>query len=247
MSYIFHRLHENKTAAHVAPLVVFLTLLALVPVFKVDHPALPWWQQGPEHWIYPLQTIVSLILVGAWWRHYQFGPLAIRHAIFGAAIGVIGIVLWLFPSWLHSQTGWEMRWLGVTSRAEPGFDPGIFAENPAAWWTTVLLRFARMTVAVPLIEEIFWRGFLWRYLANPDRPWTETPFGSSNPRALIGTSVLMMFAHQPVDWAACFVWALLVGWVAIRTRSLAACVICHATSNLLLGLYAVAYKQWGLW
>jgi hypothetical protein len=33
----------------------------------------------------------------------------------------------------------------------------------------------------------------------------------------------------------------------VRTRSLGACVIMHATSNFLLGLYIMMTRQWGLW
>ena len=36
-------------------------------------------------------------------------------------------------------------------------------------------------------------------------------------------------------------------WVAIRTKSLFACVICHAVANLLLGIYVTLTQQWGYW
>jgi membrane protease YdiL (CAAX protease family) len=57
----------------------------------------------------------------------------------------------------------------------------------------------------------------------------------------------MMTAHQPSDYAVCLLWSLLVSLVAVRTRSLGACVIMHATSNFLLGVYIMMTRQWGLW
>jgi hypothetical protein len=38
-----------------------------------------------------------------------------------------------------------------------------------------------------------------------------------------------------------------VYFVAVRTKSLAACVVMHAVANLLLGVYVVSTKQWGFW
>lgn len=241
------KLQGNATAAHVVPLAVFLLLLMVPSAVEIAHPSQPWWRQGPEHWIYPLQTVICLALVIFWWRHYVWWPADWRRLALGALIGVAGIALWIFPGWLHDQTGWHVRWLGVVSRDEPGFYPHLFVEGTPAWWTTVTLRFLRLVVAVPLVEEIFWRGFLWRYLADEDQPWWRLSIGIPSVRALLGTSVLMMLAHHPLDWAACFVWALLVGLVAITTRSLAACVVCHAVSNLILGLYVMRFEKWGLW
>jgi CAAX prenyl protease-like protein len=240
-------LRANQTAAHVVPLVVFLLFFALPPAFRIAHPVQPWWRQAPEHWVYPLQTLVSLLLVAWWWPRYRFRPCDARRFLFAAVVGIVGIAIWLLPGWLHRQFGWHLPAFGVASRAGPGFNPYLFPEGSAAWHSTVLLRFIRLTIAVPLVEEIFWRGFLWRYLADFDRPWFETPFGVPSVRALVGTSIFMMASHQWVDWPAAFVWSLLAGVVAIKTRSLGACVVCHAVSNLILGVYVMATRQWGYW
>jgi uncharacterized protein len=243
----FTSLRTHRTAAHVVPLLAFLGLGLLVPAVRIDHPDLPWWRSSPEHWVYPVQTAVALALLIFWRRQYQLHRPSVRAFVIGIAAGVIGIAIWILPNWLSLRAGFEVRWLGVVPRPGPGFNPEVFAAEPAAWWTAVGLRFVRMAVAVPFIEEIFWRDFLWRYLSHPDRPWWQSPFGDPKARAWIGSSLLMVVAHQPADWAVCFVWALLAGWVAVKTRSLAACIICHATSNLLLGLYILASRQWGLW
>ena len=38
-----------------------------------------------------------------------------------------------------------------------------------------------------------------------------------------------------------------VAWLLIRTRSLGACIVAHAVTNLLLGIYVLVYRDWGLW
>lgn len=242
-------LRAHKTIAHIAPLAVYLGLLFLssIPGLKWDHSDAPWWRQQPQQWIYPLQTVVCLGLLAFWWRHYSFRPLRAKAWLWGIAGGVVGIAFWILPSWWHLRTGLTIEWLGIADRSRPGFNPDIFPPGSGAWWLVVALRFLRMALVVALIEEIFWRGFLWRYFAAPDGRWESVPFGVKNARAIVATSVLMMLAHLPSDYAACLLWSLLVSLVAVVTRSLGACVIMHAVSNLLLGLYVMATKQWGLW
>jgi membrane protease YdiL (CAAX protease family) len=36
-------------------------------------------------------------------------------------------------------------------------------------------------------------------------------------------------------------------FVAVRTKSLGACVFMHAVGNLALGLYVMKTQQWGFW
>jgi len=242
-------LRSNKTAAHVAPLLVFMGLMLLtsLPGLEWKHPSAPWWRQQPQQWVYPLQTVACLAMLIFWWRQYSFRPLGLRVWGWGVAAGVIGIGAWLLPSWWHGQSGQTIGWLGVVDRSEPGFDPGLFAQGSGAWWTAVVVRFVRMTVAVAFVEELFWRGFLWRYLAAGEGDWSKVGMGVRNLRAIGLTSVLMTMAHQPSDYAVCFVWSLLVSLVAVVTRSLGACVIMHAVSNFLLGLYIMKTGQWGLW
>ncbi len=242
-------LRSNKAVAHVAPLFVFMGLMLLtsVPGLEWKHPDAPWWRRQPQQWVYPLQTLACLGMLAFWWRHYSFRPLGVKAWFWGVATGAVGIAFWILPSWWHTQTGQVIKWLGVVDRSEPGFDPGIFPDGSAAWWTSVVVRFLRMTVAVAFVEELFWRGFLWRYLASAGGNWERVPMGVKNLRVIGLTSVLMMTAHQPSDYAVCLLWSLLVSLVAVRTRSLGACVIMHATSNFLLGLYIMMTRQWGLW
>ena len=231
-----------------APLFVFLGVMTLVslPGLKWDHPDAPWWRQQPQQWVYPLQTVVCLALVTFWWRRYTFRPLTGKGIALALAAAVVGMALWFTPNWVFRATGWENGLLGFADRSQPGFDPTLFGTGTAAWWTAVTLRFLRMVVAVPFVEELFWRGFLWQYLAAPDGRWERQPIGTPNVRAWLGSSLAMTAAH-PGDLLACFIWAMLAGWLLMRTRSLGVCIAFHAASNLILGLYIMLTKQWGYW
>ena len=243
-------LRANQMAAYVAPFVVFMALQSLVGMVKVDNPLLPWWKAGPEHWVYPLQTIVCLGLIAWWWKNYVFKPLGMRELILACIVGFIGIALWIIPAEISTRLGLDnewSKWLGITSRAKSGYDPTLLADAPLAYWASVTMRFVRMTVAVALLEELFMRGFLWRYLAHPDGEFQNLPIGVWSLRGVVGSIVVFTFGHQVPDLLACLMYGILISWLAWKTKSLGACVVCHGVSNLVLGLYVMQTRQWGFW
>jgi len=44
-----------------------------------------------------------------------------------------------------------------------------------------------------------------------------------------------------------FIWASLIYWLAVRTRSLFACVMAHAVANAVLGSYVLQTGYYGFW
>lgn len=238
----------DRTLAHVAPLVVFMLFLMLPGLVQHKHPDVPWWKYAPEHWIYPAQTLACGALLVWWWRAYRFTRPSPGALIFGVVGGLVGIAVWILPceifhrgGFTEESAGW-LKHLGVQPRLE-GFDPEVF---PAPW-LAVGMRFLRMVVVVALVEEIFWRGFLMRWLVNPDgNPW-KVPFGTHHWRALLGTLVGVVLVHQPADYAASAVWALLLYGLAVRTKSLVSCVVAHGVANLVLGIYALQSGHHGFW
>jgi CAAX prenyl protease-like protein len=235
------------TAAHVAPFVVFMVLTLVPGWLRVENSELPWFQRAPEHWLYPLQTVVCAALLWIYRRQYQLAPW--RGLPLALGLGVLGFALWVGPAWWFERVGGQvpkgLEWLGFVER-RVGFDPTVLEASQ--WqWVAVGMRFVRMVVVVPLVEEIFWRGFLMRFLAAEGEAWTRVPFGTHRWRVFWIVSLLVMVAHQPEDYAAAFIWGTLVYYVTVRTRSLGACVLMHALCNLLLGLYVMRTGQWGFW
>ena len=112
-------------------------------------------------------------------------------------------------------------------------------------WFTLVLRFVRLVAVVPIMEEVFWRGFLLRYLVQEN--FTALPFGAWSPLSFAVVTLGFTFEHSRPDWPAAFITGILYNLVAIRTRSLPACVLAHALTNLCLGLYVMQTHQWGFW
>lgn len=242
------------TRAHVLPLAVFMGFMILLQLvggwIEWKHPDAPWWRRDPAQFIYPLQSLVAVVLLVRYWSCYTF-DWSWRWCLVGAGFGVVGIALWLTPTTLYDwmglegkTTGW-LKWLGVAERRE-GFDPGIF-EHPAAWWTSLVLRMFRAVVVVALVEEIFWRGFLMRFVCDLEGDYWKQPFGRADWRSYVATTVLFMFAHGSLDWAGALIYGSLTYLLCVWSKSLGACVIMHAVANFLMGLYAVAFGKYGLW
>jgi len=100
-------------------------------------------------------------------------------------------------------------------------------------------------IVAPLVEEIFWRGFLLRYLIREN--FTEVAVGTFSWFSFFVVAVAFGFTHSRADWIPAMICGALYNLVAYRTRSLASCVLAHATTNLLLGLWIMQTRQWGFW
>lgn len=240
----------GSAVAHAVPLVLFMLISSALPLVKVENEMLPWWRYAPEHWLYPLQTVLVGASIWWLWPRYEFKPL--RGFWLATVLGVVGIVLWLLPSIVYEKlTAQGMvvpewaSWFGLAAR-EKGFNPEVFAE-PWAQWHTLAWRFLRMVVVVAFVEEIFWRGFLMRYVQADGEDFRRVPFGRHDWRAFGIVTGCFMLIHQPEDWLGALVFGSLMYWLAVRTKSLAACVWMHGVANLALGVYVVWTKQWGFW
>lgn len=242
------------TRAHVNPFAVFMAFLIVLPLVAAGiewkHPDAPWWRQDPAHFIYPAQTLVTLAFLVYYWRSYTF-RWSWKWCLTAVLFGAVGIGFWLLPTALYDHWGLTgktrgiLHHLGVDARRD-GFDPSIF-KNPVAWWAVVALRFLRAVVVVALVEEIFWRGFLMRFVCDWEGDYWRQPFGRASWKSYLVVTGLFMAAHAPVDYAGAFVYGSLTYLLCVWSKSLGACVVMHATANLLMGLYIMASGKYGLW
>jgi uncharacterized protein len=227
---------KSPTLAYTAPFVVFMLLMAVGPTILE---IIPVWPYAPAYIVFPLQTVVCGGLLIYFWNSYKFNGIKYLSVTF--AVGFFGFAMWTAPQFFH--------WIAPRFT---GFNPDFFAASPAGYWTTVIMRFIRLVIVVPLLEELFWRGFLMRYLIS-DR-WTEVPFGQFQWKAFSITVLAFTLVHwgsdnfiPGQDFYSAILYGILIGGVACLTKSLGSCVFVHAVTNLFLGLYIMFTKQWGFW
>jgi CAAX prenyl protease-like protein len=216
--------------AHTMPMALFLGFLMVDAVLKGRGSS--WWLAAPEYWLWPVQTIACGALLLWFRRDYEIQ--APRQLAL-----TLGIALLVFAIWISPQ---------IIFRAPPrtsGFDPDFFRAQPGRYWATILFRFARLAIVVPFVEEIFWRGFLLRWLI--DEQFERVPFGRFSWFSFTAVAVAFCLAHSRPDWPAALATGALYNAVACRTKSLGSCVLAHAGTNLALGLWIMQTKQWGFW
>ena len=182
--------------------------------------------------VFPFQTVACAGVLAYFRPRYRLGPP--RKPWLAAAIGLLAFALWVSPQVILHQPA-----------RLAGFDPGLFAGRPLPYWTEMAMRFLRLVIVVPLLEEIFWRGFLLRFLINED--FEAVPFGTYGHIANAVVAIGFMLEHSSQDWPAALATGLLYNGVAFRTRSLSSCVLAHALTNALLGAYIMMTGQWGFW
>lgn len=245
---------EQLTRAHVVPLAVFMAFMVLLQLIggfvEWKHPDAPWWRQDPAQFVYPLQTLVVLVLLIRYWKFYQFNW-SLKASLTGVVFGAVGIGFWLLPTALYDAwgltgktDGW-MALLGISGRHE-GFDPGLF-QNPFAYWASLVFRFFRAVVVVALAEEIFWRSFLMRFLCDREGDYWKQPFGRNSWLSYLVVTGLFILAHGADDRAAAFIYGSLTYLLCVWSKNLGACVVMHATANLMMGFYIMKTGHYGLW
>lgn len=221
---------RRKILAYALPMLVFIALLGLGSAVKA--PGAPLWRSAPEFWIYPLQTLLCAGLLFYFRREYEFQSW--RGPIFTIAVALLVFLLWIAPQ----------EFLHFPARLV-GFNPDTLGATPSLYWTTLLLRFLRLVLVVPLVEEIFWRGFFLRFLIA--ERFTTVPFGTFSWLSFAVVALAFGFSHSMADWPAAFITGALYNLVAYRTKSLGSCVLAHGLTNFALGLWILATKQWGFW
>ena len=184
-------------------------------------------------WLYPLQAGAAAAAVAYFWRRYEELRTAPPSA--GAVVTAVGVGLGVFAAWVALDANWAV--FGETKVAAPLRADGTLD------WTLVAPRLVGAALVVPVVEELFWRSFVMRWLDRTD-------FLRQDPRhvgwrAFVMTAVIYGFAHS--FWAAGIVAGLAYGWLYARTANLWAPVIAHAVANLALGVWMVQRGAWHYW
>lgn len=187
-------------------------------------------------------TLAAMALVLPGYRQFRRPP-GLPAVLVGAAGIIVWVGLWHLSGWL-GLTHLLDQLLGYGQR--PAFDPlQQLAASPAWARTFLAIRFFGLVAIVPVIEEFFLRGFLMPLVVDQD--WRKVPFGTVNAAAVAVSIVLPMLWHQPGEFLAAAAWFGMVTWLMVRTRNPWDCVLAHAATNLLLGIYVVSRQQWALW
>jgi hypothetical protein len=157
----------------------------------------------------------------------------------GVAVGIVGVLQWV------GMEGVLLRlWPGYPRMSVDPFVPSAHIADPMVRLAFIAVRWSGAVLVVPVMEELFWRDWLWRTIAAPN-DFRLAEVGEWDARAFFGVPLLFAMVH--VQWLTAIVWGLMIALLLVRTRSLGACIIAHAVTNLLLGAYVLWTGDWSFW
>ena len=195
-----------------------------------------------RHGLYPAAYTARALIVGGMLIAFRKSYTAIRwnHWWLGILVGVAGIFQWV-PMQLFLEKHFAMF------RADPAtvFNPELFFPSEAQRWAFYAVRIVGAVVVVPVMEELFWRDFGWRTVIAPN-DFKLAGVGEWDWKAFVVIPLVFAMVHANW-WATSVVWAFMIGGLLAVTRSLGACIIAHATTNLLLAAWVLYSRRWDFW
>lgn len=207
----------TPAGARITPFAVYMAFLVAESFLPAAHAA----------WLYPTQVGATALVLAWFWPHYielhRFED-RLRAVAFGAAVGVLVFALW------H---GFDQRWAAFG-------EPRPVATALSLWTTDRSLALVRLTgvvVLVPIMEELFWRSFLLRWLAGSGEARAfllVAPGAIGWPALVLGAA---LFASEHHLLLSGFVAGIVYGLLYRASARLWPVVLAHAATNLLLELW----------
>ena len=229
MKGLTDKLQASPLLARVLPFVLFLLLSACQG--SLGHES--------HYWIYAAKCVAGTWLV---WIIWPLVP-EMRWAVSLEALvaGILVFAIWVlldidYPKLSQPDDTWNL--------------PTRFETAPTMVLFFAGVRITGSTLLVPLLEEVFYRSFLYRYIAAPN--WICIPHNRFNAKAFLVTSVIFGLTHQ--HWLAGVVCGMIYQLLVIRTNRIGDAITAHGITNLLLGLWVVTQgfgfaekSQWHFW
>ncbi len=192
-------------------------------------------QPALSPYLYIAKTIIVGVLLWLWRRKYapDFSlGLSGRDLSLAVLCGLLVLVIWVVPERYLLQLG-----------ESPSFNPYALGQSPAAAAVMISVRMIGSSLVVPVMEELFWRSFLMRYLV--DQNFRSVPMGAFNWFSFVGVAVLFGLEHHRV--LAGILAGLLYGFLLIYQKNLKGVILAHGVTNLGLGIYIVTTGSWFFW
>ena len=230
---------DAAARAHILPFLVWILLLIATG-----------WADLPRAQAYALRTALGLGLLAHLrpWRYYA--GFRLGNALLALGVGVAVCALWIAPEVGLGGPPSGLRIFYLRFGILPfGIPPALLKPWPSPYdpaacgWGLTLIRLAGSAFVIPVIEEFFWRGYLYRRLLNRD--FLAVNPGTFERETFWLTAGLFGLEHQRFLVGALA--GAAYGYLYIRTRDIRSVCIAHATTNLLLGLYVIGTGMYVFW
>jgi CAAX prenyl protease-like protein len=187
---------------------------------------------------YPARVIAATLVW--WWCARRLVGWRLSSPWGSVLVGVAVFGVWIAPDLIWP--GYRGSWLfsnSILGEARSGAPAGLRGDV-----LFLVVRTAGSTLLVPLVEEVFWRGWLMRWLISPR--FEEVPLGAYTALAFWLTALLFASEHGSYWDVGLAAGLIYNGWM-VRTRSLSDCILAHAVTNGCLGAYVLLAGRWEYW
>ncbi len=190
------------------------------------------WNVHDLRWLYAVKISAVMLMLFIFRRHYtelRDARIGLGAAIAALVTGTVVLVLWV---------SLDADWMIIGS--PDGFNP---VTDGRIDWLMVAVRIFGAALVVPVMEELFWRSFLMRWIDDADFEKVEP--AKVSLKALVVTVLLFGFEHNL--WLAGIVAGAAFSVLYVRHRTLWSPVLAHALTNGLLGIWIVYTGNWTYW
>jgi uncharacterized protein len=222
ISYFWVHIKSSPVLARTVPFAVF----ALLTVFQNQ------FGDSAQYWIYCSKTVIAAILL--WLLRPQIPEMKWKFSWEGLLVGVAVFAVWV---------GLDGHYPFIFHR--PGsFNPfRTYGQSSALGLVFIGVRMLGISLVVPMLEEVFYRSFAYRYVIHPQ--FWKIPLGTFNLGAFLILGAAFGFSH--FEWIpgilCAFAYQALVCW----KNRLGDAISAHAITNLLLGCWVVIDKNYVYW
>lgn len=226
---------KSPVAARVAPFLIFIFLTACQG----------WFGEAGRYWFYFAKSVV-----GAWliWEMRPFvAEMGLNFSWEALVVGIAVLVMWIgidpfYPG--LSELGVKLGISKASAKAALPWDPHHqFGHGSTLAWFFIVARILGSSLVVPFMEEVFYRSFLYRYIAKPD--FQSVPLGQYFPMPFFATSLIFAFSHE--QWLAGILCGFTYQGLVIWKKRLGDAIVAHGITNSLLGLWVVGKDAWNFW
>jgi CAAX prenyl protease-like protein len=216
----------QATAAYVAPFAAFVGVMAIEKSLGL-----------PPVYLYPLRFAAALAAILIFSRPYlSFRP---AKPLASIAVGIAVFLIWIAPDQLFHYRHFWLFENSITGAASTSLPDDLRGNT-----LFLVLRCISSFALVPVLEELFWRGWLMRWLINQE--FRKVPLGQYSVSAFWIVAVMFASEHGPY-WEVGLAAGIIYNYWLTRTRCLADCILAHAVTNALLCGWVLLTGQWQYW
>ena len=225
--------------ARILPFAVYLSFLVVAQIISWlsgSKGTAPQWAGHIDVWLYPIKTAAVLALLVYFWPQYrELKEPIVKGA--GEAVLTVTVGLLVYLAWVRMDWSWAMQGDGTAA----GYDPFRAGTGPGI--VLAVIRVFGASVVVPIMEELFWRSFLIRYLINSK--FESIPLATFSLFSFVTTVVLFGLEHDL--WLAGMMAGVAYSGLLYYTKRLWPCIVAHAVTNFALGVHVLVTGEWRWW